>query len=172
MQRQYAAGQFIKYLYQGWEIINFDESIVNFIDQKTQFWHSVGEKHYLRQDHRLNRVSLIGAISSTGNFYFTCNQGMNNAVAIYHFLLKLVLLLDQRDSTWRQHTIILMDNSTTHRSRLLLRRLERLKVPIFFLGPYHFNLAPAEKFFAYAKNFDLNPEGINFTAQYVPLVSS
>ena len=73
MQRQYAAGQFIKYLYQGWEIINVDESIVNFTDQKTQFWHSAGEKHYLRQEPRLNRVSLIGGISSTGNFYFTCN---------------------------------------------------------------------------------------------------
>ena len=90
---------------------------------------------------------------------------MNNAVTIYHFLLKLVVLLDRRDSTWRQHTIILLDNSSTHRSRLLLRRLEMLKVPIFFLGPYHFNLAPAEKFFAYVKNFDLNPELINYMSQ-------
>lgn len=170
MQRQYAAGQFIKYLYQGWEIINVDESIVNYTDQKTQFWHAEGQKHYLKRTSRLNRVSLIAGISSTGNFYFSCNQGFNNFLCVYHFLLKLVLLLDQRDSTWRKHTIILLDNSPTHRSRQLLRRLEMLKVPIFFLGPYHFNLAPAEKFFSYVKNFDLNPEGINYNAQYVTLL--
>ena len=111
MQRQYAAGQFIKYLYQGWEIINIDESAVNFTDQKTQFWHAVGEKHYLRQEPRLSKVNLIGGVSSTGHFYFTCNQGINNFLSIYHFLLKLVLVLEQRDSAWREHTIILLDNS-------------------------------------------------------------
>jgi hypothetical protein len=36
-------------------------------------------------------------------------------------------------------------------------KLEELKVPIMYLGPYHFAMAPAELFFSYIKGKDLNP---------------
>jgi hypothetical protein len=32
-------------------------------------------------------------------------------------------------------------------------------VPVLFLGPYHFRLAPVEMLFSYIKGRDLNPLG-------------
>ena len=166
MQRQYAASQYIKYLYNGWEILNLDESIINFTDQRKMGWISLGEKNYIKQKPRLSQISLIAAISSKGRFFYSVNSGINNSQTIYHFILKLVTILTSQNSNWRANTIILLDNSQTHRSHMMIQRLEKLKLPIFFLSPYHFLLASVERFVSYVKVFNLNREIINYTSKY------
>ena len=39
----------------------------------------------------------------------------------------------------------------------MMGKYSELKVPIMFLGPYQFKLAPVELMFSYIKNRDLNP---------------
>ena len=51
----------------------------------------------------------------------------------------------------------MVDNAPYHRSRVMMTKYSALKVPIMFLGPYHFKLAPVELVFAFIKNRDLNP---------------
>jgi hypothetical protein len=43
----------------------------------------------------MKSLSIIGAVASTGEFYFTINQGKNNSETYSLFLMKLVKLLDQ-----------------------------------------------------------------------------
>ena len=70
-------------------------------------------------------------------------------------MLKLIRLLDEQDSSWRDSSVFLLDNASYHRSSFLLEKIKLMKVPLFFLGPYQFALAPVENFFAYIKRTDL-----------------
>jgi transposase len=51
----------------------------------------------------------------------------------------------------------MIDNAPYHRSKATREFLENLSIPVLFLGPYQFNMAPVEKLFAYLKNRDMNP---------------
>jgi hypothetical protein len=46
-----------------------------------------------------------------------------------------------------------------------MEKISRLKIPILYLGPYHFKLAPIEMFFNYIKNRDINPLNSNVIAK-------
>jgi transposase len=73
-----------------------------------------------------------------------------------YFLLKLVNHLDSFKPDWRTTTVLMFDNAPYHRSGSVFKFFETLKLPIMFLGPYSFNLAPVEKFFSYIKSAELN----------------
>lgn len=53
----------------------------------------------------------------------------------------------------------MIDNAGYHRSANVRARLHELKVPLMYLGPYHFRMAPIEIFFSIMKSHDLNPLG-------------
>jgi len=40
-----------------------------------------------------------------------------------------------------------------------------LKVPVMFLGPYQFDMAPVEMFFSFIKGRDLNPKRLNLNGK-------
>ena len=73
------------------------------------------------------------------------------------FLAKLVRHLDVLDSGLRSSTLIMIDNAPYHRSKSTQEFIARQCIPVMFLDPYQFSMAPVEKFFAYIKNRDLNP---------------
>ena len=50
----------------------------------------------------------------------------------------------------------MLDNAPYHRSKYLMANYERMKMPIMFLGPYHFGMAPIELMFSYIKQYDIN----------------
>ena len=51
----------------------------------------------------------------------------------------------------------MLDNAAYHRNQVSLDRYKKYKIPVMFLGPYHFKLAPIEIMFSYIKNRNLNP---------------
>ena len=53
--------------------------------------------------------------------------------------------------------MIMLDNAAYHRSGEVKKKLQELKVPLMYLGPYHFRMAPVEFFFSVIKSHDLNP---------------
>jgi hypothetical protein len=65
--------------------------------------------------------------------------------------MKLMLRISTQYPNWRENTVIMLDNAPYHRSLNNMRRYQTLKVPIMFLGPYHFKLAPIELFLSYLK---------------------
>jgi transposase len=66
-------------------------------------------------------------------------------------------VLDSFDINWRKTSTILLDNASIHRAKETLQTYNDLGLPIMFLAPYSFKMAPVEKLFAYVKNRDLNP---------------
>jgi transposase len=51
----------------------------------------------------------------------------------------------------------MMDNAAYHRAVSAKEFMMAMKLPILFLGPYHFRMAPIEMVFNFIKNHDLNP---------------
>ena len=157
LQRQMAAAYYIEYMVQGKTIINIDESVLNQTDERQRGWCKPGQSNMVTTMQRLRSLSIIAAISSEGSFMFTINSGKNNSNTFMLFLIKLSNYLDSINGKWRQNTIVMVDNAPYHRSKLMMEKYELLKVPVMFLGPYQFRLAPVELMFSYIKNRDLNP---------------
>ena len=106
---------------------------------------------------RLRSLSIIAAASSDGRLMYTINSGKNNSGTFGLFLIKLSNFYDSINPEWRQTTIIMVDNAPYHRSKVMMEKYKTLKIPIMFLGPYHYKIAPVELIFSYVKNRDLNP---------------
>ena len=53
--------------------------------------------------------------------------------------------------------MIVLNNPHYHRSRVMTAWCRELKLPLMFLGPYQYSMAPVELLFSFMKNRDLNP---------------
>ena len=109
----------------------------------------------------MSEVNIIAGVSNTGSLYFTINKGPNNSLSVKLFLTKLLQRLDSVDPQWRMTTVLLMDNAKYHKSREMLEFYHRHHLPVMFLGPYHFEMAPVERFFSFLKSRDLNPQNLS-----------
>ncbi len=159
-ERKVAASEFIITLSQPDRvIINIDESIVRTTYDAKYCWQRKGTANIVTGGMRMNAVSLIMTISNRGDIYFTANRGANNGMTVQLFLQKLVAVLEAKDGNWRDYTTLLMDNAPYHKGRIFTENVKRMLLPIAFLGPYQFKMAPVEQVFAYIKKFDLNPSG-------------
>ena len=49
----------------------------------------------------------------------------------------------------------MLDNVVFHRGQVMQPIYQALKLPVLFLGPYHFRMAPAEMDFNYIKSHEL-----------------
>ena len=76
------------------------------------------------------------------------------------FFRRLVKKLDDENRYWRQTLVILLDGAPYHTSKVTLKILEELKVPVMFFGPHSYDAAPCELFFAWFKSDDINPRKI------------
>ena len=115
---------------------------------------------------RLLWVNLIAALTSDGEVLYTVNIGKTNSYTFGFFLTKLTSYLDAQDAQWRKTTVIMVDNANYHRGVPTLHQIESLKLPVLFLGPYHFRMAPVEMLFNYIKSHDLNPLRTRLTSRY------
>ena len=133
-----------------------DESVFNCTDARARGWWFPGVTNQQTRNARLNKVNMIAAVTSAGGFYYTVNYGRTNSNTFFYFLMKVMNHLESISSTWRDEYIFLVDNASYHRSKDNMARYCTLGVPILFLGPYHFRLAPVELMFCYIKERNLN----------------
>ena len=110
-------------------------------------------------------MNIIAALSSDGDAFFTVNQGYNTTLTLKLFLSKLLPLLQAKYPDWRSRIVIVLDNATYHKSKDMLEFFDNQKIPVMFLGPYQFSLAPVEKFFNIIKSQDLNPHHVSLQTQ-------
>ena len=116
-----------------------------------------GKHNMVTQNTRLYCINMIGAISSRGEFFYTVNQGKTNSYTFLLFMIKLVEHLNQIDKNWKQNSLIVLDNAQYHRGSVTIEYFENKDIPVLYLGPYHFKMAPIEMFFSYLKSYNLNP---------------
>ena len=115
-----------------------------------------GVHNQVTSTRHIEGVSLIAALCSSGELLFTANCGINNSSTFSFFLIKLCLHLDAEDRDWRKHTVLTLDNAQYHRGVLVKRMIQVLRIPVLYLGPYHFRMAPIEMVFNFIKSHDLN----------------
>jgi DDE superfamily endonuclease len=120
-------------------------------------WLRRGVKNKSTMAKRPDRINIIGGISNYGDLFYTINHGLTNHETFLLFLMKICDHLHSIDKAWRDNTIILLDNAAYHRGNSIMKELELLKIPVMYLGPYHFKMAPIEVLFSFIKSHDLNP---------------
>jgi transposase len=155
--RQIAAEQYIQILEEGKVLINVDESVLRATDHRTRGWNPFGRRTFSSHSQRLFSVNIIAAITTRGQVLFTVNRGRTRSSTFCLFLAKLASHLDIENPQWRANSILLIDNAPYHRSKETREFLARAQIPLMFLGPYQFAMAPVEKLFAFIKGRDLNP---------------
>ena len=165
LQRQFAAAEYIRLLQDHRRIINIDESVLNSTDPRSKGWSKLREKALAVDIERLPNLNIIAGVSNMGEFFFTVNRGKTNSLTFKLYLLRLIQVLTEQDPGWRTKTVLMLDNAPYHRSKLLMNFYKALKLPVMFLGPYQFDMAPVEKFFSYLKGKDLNQKGLNLKGQ-------
>ncbi len=129
LKRQIAAKEYISLLKSGREIINMDESIIRFTDQRTRGWLIKGKRVFTSNALRLPQISIIGAISSMAKTFFAMNQGKNNSLTFSFFILNLIQELDSLDRDWRKTTTIMLDNASIHRAKATKAHFEAIGLP-------------------------------------------
>ena len=100
---------------------------------------------------------MITGVDKFGNVYLSLTQSNSNKSMMGLFMEQLVLKLDKMNPYWRNSTIIQWDGASYHRAKGTIEMLKRLRVPIMMSGPYSYNAAPIELFFAAFKKSDVNP---------------
>lgn len=105
---------------------------------------------------KIPTMGIIAVISNDGTIYYSFTKGTTNEVVIMIFLKMLIQRLDAEDSNWRSKTVLVMDNASYHKSRMLISWFREMRLPVLFSSPYSFTVLPIERLFAMLKNRDFN----------------
>jgi len=110
---------------------------------------------------------MIVGVDSLGNSYVTLTQANTNSSIMQIYFMKLAQKLDRERPGWRRNTIILLDGASYHCSASTINIFKQLNLPVMFLGPHSYNVAPCELYFAWFKSIDINPRKVAQSKRYV-----
>ena len=133
-------------------LLNIDETWLADTDFRRRKWCTKRKKCTLPRKALTPRISMFAAVDSDGNIFYSVSQANNDSSTMSIFTEQLCAMLDERRRGWRKHTVILIDNAPYHASKEAMQMYEQLKVPIMFMGPYSFDVAPCELLFAHFKS--------------------
>ena len=148
-------------------IINVDESWLNGTRFIRRMWVPSNGAGTFTDKQVAPRISLISALDTDGNIWFSLTQTNTDADVMTTFLRYLSRQLDLEFPGWQEDSYILLDNATWHSNTVMKERLARMSLPIIFSGPYSYSTAPIEMVFAALKLGDLNPERLPTGKKYV-----
>jgi hypothetical protein len=76
------------------------------------------------------RITLIVALDSAGEIYFSLLQANSDSDTIALFMKELINRLDLEDKKWRSNTVIIWDGAGYHTSKETMKLLEQQQVPM------------------------------------------
>ena len=94
---------------------------------------------------------MIAAVDTRGEIFFSLSQSNTNSQTMCLFFKELAELLDKQRPRWRDNHVIMIDNAPYHNSSQTLQYLEELRIPLMFLAPYSYDVAPCEFVFSMFK---------------------
>jgi len=95
----------------------------------------------------LPRLSLIAALTTDGEVYFSLTHAMTNADVMLLFMANLVRKLDGELLFWKEETVFLLDGAKYHVSNETQTYLKKLNIEVIYSGPYSYLTAPIELLF-------------------------
>jgi transposase len=99
------------------------------------------------KDVRFERQSILSTMSLSGNGCTIIFDGTLNKELFSEYLR------NQLAPMWPKDDILLLDNSSVHKSKLVLNTLEECGIKYLFLPPYSPDLNPIELMWAWLKSF-------------------
>lgn len=103
---------------------------------------------------------MITAVDTRGEVFLSLSQSNTNSTTFRLFIKELTDYFDKIRPKWRENHVIMIDNAPYHCSKQVLEYLEKLRVPLMFLGPYSYDIAPCELYFAKFKQTNINPTNL------------
>ena len=149
--RQQWALKFIEMWEAGYTFLNIDETWLGMSDFRRMKWRVHGTTNSLPTLALSPRISMITGVDTLGNSYLTLTQSNSNSKVMEIYFMALVKKLDKIRPNWRDKTVILLDGASYHKSRETIEIFERLRIPVMFLAPHSYNVAPCELYFAWFK---------------------
>ena len=158
--RQQWALKFIEMWEAGYTFLNIDETWLGMSDFRRMKWRVHGTTNSLPTLALSPRISMITGVDTLGNSYLTLTQSNSNSKVMEIYFMALVKKLDKIRPNWRDKTVILLDGASYHKSRETIEIFERLRIPVMFLAPHSYNVAPCELYFAWFKKDEINPRKV------------
>ena len=134
--------RFIHNLQKGWVLINIDESVISKNTRINYSWLPKGLSCPITNVKLNNSISLISAIWSNGFFLSALVKGSNNSEIFLKFLERMIKELQVNWDIWIHRWIILLENWSIHKSKLITDYLKQWKAKVYFIIPYSPELAP------------------------------
>ena len=146
----------LELLEQGFTIINIDESWSNELDFARRKWHDRNESNSLPRKYVSPRLSLLAAIDTEGQVFMALTTSNTTSEVVCLFVSQLVEHLQEENPSFRETTIFQFDGATYHRSAETRNYLANMGIKTIISGPYGYEIAPIEMFFAALKSTNLN----------------
>jgi hypothetical protein len=156
--RQKYAKKMLGLIDEGKTILNVDQSWLNMLDFRHRKWVVRGQRNSLAFKPVVPRLSVLAAIDTQGSVYMALTMSHTDSDVLCLFLKRLFAKIELERPDFRQNTILLIDGAPYHRGDETHNYLCNLGVATVMGGPYGYQAAPIESFFALLKNSDLNPE--------------
>ena len=107
-------------------IINVDETWLGMSDFRRCKWRSPCSGNSVAKLQISPRISMIVALDSGGEVFFSLVQANSNAKIMEIFFQHLAKRLDEDRPYWRKNTVILLDNAPYHHGAGMLKVFEKL----------------------------------------------
>ena len=157
--RQQYATEMLSLLQRGAHILNVDESWVSSTNFTRMLWAPSQTPATMRAKPISYRISLIAALDTEGNIYYSLTQANTDQNVMMVFLIHLVEQLDLARPSWKDDTVLLLDGARYHTGSKVREYLRKLELQVIWSGPYSYSTAPIEMVFAALKFGELNPDG-------------
>ena len=141
-----------KYANPKWLMINIDESSISRGTLKSRSWLRKGENWIIQNEVFRNSISIICSIISNGHYFIKPFTTSINSSDFMEYFKEMIRSVWNESKANYSHMLVILDNSSTHRSRLWLDLLKEEKWYTAFLPQYSPELAPVELFFSLIKS--------------------
>ena len=133
-------------------IVNIDEAWFFHKTSTTRSWLRRGMDKTITNIKYSGTLSLILAITSSGWTFNATVTGNINSNLFIKYLKEILRFLEEKHKTKKERILILLDNATSHRAKVVKKFLDSWGSFVAFIPPYSPELAPVEKYFRVLKN--------------------
>ena len=146
--RMLYAQKMLAILHSGKTVYNVDETFLNETCFKRKKWCQKGEANTFGAKMLGHRISMVVALGSDGDCYFSFTQVNTDANVMLLFFSQLAAILQEKDDGWREKTVFLIDGASYHKESKLRDQLLKMGIQVVISAPYSFQCAPIELLFA------------------------
>ena len=133
-------------------ILNADEWIINRGTPSLKSWSFRGERAEIKSISFEKSASIISVIFSTGWHFSHIHSQTINSNSFIDFLNDLEKFIRINQLNKNKRMILLLDNSTSHTAKVVIKAIKSLFRIAFFLPQYSPQYAPVENFFSSFKS--------------------